>query len=48
MYVYLVLQEVKAAAVSHKDVSGGSIYVGVGGVALTYIKMAQQLQRGFR
>lgn len=32
----------------HQDVSGGSIYVGTGGVALTYLHIAQQVQRGFR
>lgn len=42
------LQEVKSAAVCHRDVSGGGMYVGVGGVGLTYLRMAQQLQRGFR
>lgn len=42
------LQEFKAAAVAHRDVSGGGIYVGVGGVGLTYLRMAQQVQRGFR
>lgn len=41
------LKQVKAKALSHQDVSGGGIYVGLAGVALTYLRMAQQLQRGF-
>jgi hypothetical protein len=44
----VLAQEVKAAALQHRDVAGGGIYVGLGGVALTYLRMAQQVQRGFR
>jgi hypothetical protein len=44
----LPLQEVKACALKHKDISGGGIYVGLGGVGLTYLRMAQQVQRGFK
>eukprot|EP00879_Flechtneria_rotunda_P018916 GHRR01019854.1.p1 GENE.GHRR01019854.1~~GHRR01019854.1.p1 ORF type:complete len:297 (+),score=90.35 GHRR01019854.1:3715-4605(+) len=44
----VALKEVKAAAIQHQDVSGGSIYVGVAGVALTYLHIAQQVQRGVR
>lgn len=43
-----VLQDVKVCAEKHRDVSGGGIYVGLGGVGLTYLRMAQQVQRGFR
>jgi hypothetical protein len=43
-----LVQEVKVAALQHRDVAGGGIYVGLGGVALTYLRMAQQVQRGFR
>jgi len=46
--VLCVLQDVKVCAGKHRDVSGGGIYVGLGGVALTYLRMAQQVQRGFR
>jgi hypothetical protein len=35
---------VKAAAKAHSDVSGGGIYVGLGGVALTYLRIAQQVR----
>jgi hypothetical protein len=37
------LKEVKAAAAAHTDVSGGGVYVGLGGVALTYLRIAQQV-----
>lgn len=43
----VALKEVKAAALQHRDVAGGGIYVGLGGIALTYLRMAQQVQRGF-
>lgn len=36
-------QAVKAAAKAHSDVSGGGVYVGLGGVALTYLRIAQQV-----
>lgn len=37
------VQAVKAAAKAHQDVSGGGIYVGLGGVALTYLRIVQQV-----
>jgi hypothetical protein len=40
----LAPQAVKAAAKAHSDVSGGGIYVGLGGVALTYLRIAQQVR----
>lgn len=43
----LALKAVKAAAKAHQDVSGGGIYVGLGGVALTYLRIVQQVSRGF-
>jgi hypothetical protein len=37
------LQEIKQQASQHKDISGASIYVGSGGVALTYLHLARQV-----
>eukprot|EP00775_Hariotina_reticulata_P009210 gene9210-9377_t len=42
------LKEVKALAKVHKEVSGGGVYVGAAGIALVYLRMAQQLERGFK
>lgn len=42
------LKVIKAAALAHRDVSGGGVYVGLAGVALLYLRMAQQLRRGVR
>lgn len=42
----VALKKLKAAAKAHSDVSGGGVYVGLGGVALTYLRMAQRAQRG--
>ena len=39
----LWLQEVKLQAAQHNNISGGSIYVGSGGVALTYLHLAKQV-----
>lgn len=36
-------QRVKAAAKQHTDVSGGGAYVGLGGVALTYLRLAERV-----
>lgn len=41
-------QEVKACALQHRDVSGGGIYIGLGGVGLTYLRMAQRAARGYK
>ncbi|KAI8477471.1 MAG: Lanthionine synthetase C-like protein [Monoraphidium minutum] len=43
----VALKAVKAAALAHRDVSGGGVYVGLGGIALTYLRISQQVGRGF-